>query len=385
MSGNTFGVLFRVTTFGESHGKALGAVIDGCPPNLDLGEDDIQAELNRRKPGGHKASTSREEEDRVEILSGVFEGKTTGTPIALVIAKPRRPERRVRGSARRLPARPRRLYVLQKIRHPGSSRRRPRLGARDGCARGRRRRCPQAARPRGARCAGLHRGAGRHRHRAGRRDAIGANRLLCPDPEAAKRMEQKLEEARSEGDSLGGIVEVRVTGCPAGLGEPVFDKIDADLAGALMGIGTVKGVEIGAGFEAARMKGSRVQRPHRPRRVQDQSRGRSACGDHDGAGNRDPGGLQAHRLHRPGAGNDRRPGKPGKIAVRGRHDACVIPRIIPVCEAMVCLVIADHLLRQKRSRKMSSIRETRSVVASPRVTGPVMRLPRPRRGGTASQ
>ena len=312
MSGNTFGVLFRVTTFGESHGKAIGAVIDGCPPRLALGEADIQAELNRRKPGGHKASTSRKEEDRVEILSGVFEGETTGTPIALLI--------------RNSDADSEAYDDLRDVFRPGHGdfTYLKKYGIRDPLGGGRASGRETAARVAAGAVArklltreGLHvlgctvelGGIGIE---TWSRDAIGANRLLCPDPEAATRMEQKLEEVRGEGDSLGGIVEIRVTGCPAGLGEPVFDKIDAELAGALMSIGTVKGVEIGAGFEAARMKGSQCNDPIGPERVQDQSRGRSACGDHDGAGNRDPGGLQAHRLHRPGAGNHRRPGKPAK-------------------------------------------------------------------------
>jgi chorismate synthase len=182
------------------------------------------------------------------------------------------------------------------------------------------------------------------------RGDIRGNRLLCPDHEAATRMEQKLEEARSEGDSLGGIVEVRVTGCPAGLGEPVFDKIDADLAGALIGIGTVKGVEIGAGFEAARMRGSRCNDPIGPGGFETNHAGGVLAGITTGQE------ILIRAACKPIASIameqetiDAR-GNAAKISVRGRHDACVIPRIIPVCEAMVCLVIADHLLRQRTIR-----------------------------------
>jgi chorismate synthase len=185
------------------------------------------------------------------------------------------------------------------------------------------------------------------------RDAIGANRLLCPDPEAAKRMEQKLEEVRVEGDSLGGIVEIRVTGCPAGLGEPVFDKIDAELAGALMGIGTVKGVEIGAGFEAARMRGSRCNDPIGPGGFKTNHAGGVLAGITTGQE------IVIRAACKPIASIaleqetiDAR-GNPVKITVRGRHDACVIPRIVPVCEAMVCLVLADHLLRQNAIRQQA--------------------------------
>ena len=347
MSGNTFGVLFSVTTFGESHGKAIGAVIDGCPPRLALGEADIQAELNRRKPRGHKASTSRKEKDRVEILSGVFEGETTGTPIALLI--------------RNSDADSEAYDDLRDVFRPGHGdfTYLKKYGIRDPLGGGRASGRETAARVAAGAVArkflareGLHvlgctvdlGGIGIE---TWSRDAIGANRLLCPDPEAATRMEQKLEEVRGEGDSLGGIVEVRVTGCPAGLGEPVFDKIDADLAGALMGIGTVKGVEIGAGFEAARMRGSRCNDPIGPGGFKTNHAGGVIAGITTGQE------IVIRAACKPIASIAMEQetidvkGNPVKITVRGRHDACVIPRIVPVCEAMVCLVLADHLLRQR--------------------------------------
>ena len=347
MPGNSLGGLFRVTTFGESHGKALGAVVDGCPPNLELSETDIQAELDRRRSAGHGASTPRAEEDRVEILSGVFEGKTTGTPIALVIHN--------------RDAESRDYEDLREVFRPGHGdfTYNRKYGIRDHRGGGRASGRETAARVAAgavARKLLLREGIevfaftselGGIAVAAFSREAIAANRLRCPDPEAAQRMERALDEAREAGDTLGGIVEVRATGCPAGLGEPVFDKIDADLAKALMSIGTVKGVEVGAGFEAARLKGSQ---------------------------NNDaivPGGFGANRAGGVLAGIttgqeivvraackpipsiameqetiDAR-GNPFRLKVRGRHDACVIPRVIPVCEAMVCLVLADHLLRQK--------------------------------------
>jgi chorismate synthase len=182
-------------------------------------------------------------------------------------------------------------------------------------------------------------------------EAIGSNRLLCPDPQAAVRMEARLDEARREGDTLGGIVEVRVTGCPAGLGEPVFDKLDADLAKALMSIGTVKGVEIGAGFDAARLKGSQCNDAMGPGGFKTNRAGgilggittgqeiviRAACKPIPSIA------LQQETIDIHG--------NPRTISVQGRHDACVIPRVIPVCEAMVCLVLADHLLRQRAIRQ----------------------------------
>jgi len=350
MSGNTFGALFRVTTFGESHGKALGAVIDGCPPNLDLSEADIQAELDRRKPGGHKASTSRVEEDRVEILSGVFEGKTTGTPIALVI------QNRDADSGA--------YEELRDVFRPGHGdfTTMKKYGIRDhrggGRASGRETVARVAAGAiarkllarEGIEVVGSTVELGGIAIERYSRSEIAGNRLLCPDAEAAKRMERKLEEVRNEGDSLGGIVEVRVAGCPAGLGEPVFDKIDADLARALMSIGTVKGVEIGAGFEAARMKGSQGNDPIGPGGFKTNRAGGMLAGITTGQE------IVLRAACKPIASIAREQetidvrGNPAKISVRGRHDACVIPRIIPVCEAMVCLVIADHLLRQKAIR-----------------------------------
>jgi chorismate synthase len=350
MSGNTFGALFRVTTFGESHGKALGAVIDGCPSNLDLGEADIQAELDRRKPGGHKASTSRREEDRVEILSGIFEGKTTGTPIALLI--------------RNLDADSGAYEELRDVFRPGQGdfTYEKKYGIRDHRGGGRASGRETAARvaagaiarkliaQKGIEVAGCTVELGGIAIEYYSRSDIAGNRLLCPDPEAAKRMEQKLKEARNEGDSLGGIVEVRVTGCPAGLGEPVFDKIDADLAKALMSIGTVKGVEIGAGFAAARMRGSRCNDPIVPGGFKSNHAGGTLAGITTGQEIV----VRAACKPIPSIAMEQETvdvkGNRVTIAVRGRHDACVIPRIIPVCEAMVCLVIADHLLRQKAIR-----------------------------------
>jgi chorismate synthase len=350
MSGNTFGALFKVTTFGESHGKALGAVIDGCPPNLDLGETDIQAELDRRKPGAHKASTSRKEEDRVEILSGIFEGKTTGTPIALLIHNQDADSDAYR--------------ELRDVFRPGQGdfTYMKKYGIRDHRGGGRASARETAARVaagaiarkllarKGIEVVGCTVELGGIVIERYSLSDIAGNRLLCPDPEAAKRMEQKLEEARSEGDSLGGIVEVRVTGCPAGLGEPVFDKIDADLAKALMSIGAVKGVEIGAGFEAARMRGSRCNDPIGPGGFKANHAGGTLAGITTGQEIV----IRAACKPIPSIAMEQETvdvkGNPATIEVRGRHDACVIPRVIPVCEAMVCLVIADHLLRQKAIR-----------------------------------
>ena len=351
MSGNSFGVLFRVTTFGESHGKALGAVIDGCPPNLDLAEADIQEEVDRRRPGGHAASTSRNEEDRVEILSGVFEGKTTGTPIALLIVN-RDADSGAYDDLRDVFRPGHGDYTYFKKYDIRDHRGGGRASGRETAARVAAGAVARKLLSReGIDVIGYTVEAGGISIERFSRDDIKGNRLRCPDHEAATRMEQKLEEARSEGDSLGGIVEVRVTGCPAGLGEPVFDKINADLARALMSIGTVKGVEIGAGFRAASMKGSENNDPIDPSGFRSNRAGGVLAGITTGQE------LVIRAACKPIASIALEQqtidvqGNPRRIAVRGRHDVCVIPRIIPVCEAMVCLVIADHLLRQKAIRQ----------------------------------
>jgi len=350
MSGNTLGALFRVTTFGESHGPALGAVIDGCPPGLELTAVDIQEEVDRRRPAGNAASTSRQEEDRVEILSGIFEGKTTGTPIAVLIRN-----READSGA---------YEELREVFRPGHGdfTYMKKYGIRDHRGGGRASGRETAARVaagavarkllarEGIAVSGCTVELGGIGIETRSDTAIGSNRLRCPDQQAAARMEALLEEAKREGDTLGGIVEVRVTGCPAGLGEPVFDKIDADLAKALMGIGTVKGVEIGAGFRAARLKGSQCNDPIGPGGFRTNRAGGMLAGITTGqeivirAACKPIPSIALEQETIDTGGNSK------AISVRGRHDACVIPRVIPVCEAMVCLVLADHLLRQKAVR-----------------------------------
>jgi chorismate synthase len=347
MSGNTIGVLFRVTTWGESHGPATGAVIDGCPPRIDLSAADIQRDLDRRRPGGLPSASPRREEDRVEILSGVFEGKTTGTPISLLIRN-----RDTNSSA---------YDGLRDLFRPGHGdiTYQAKYGIRDHRGGGRASGRETAGRVAvGAVARKIIGGAGisvsaRTMELGGiaARDlsqaAAEASPLCCPDPAAEARMLKRLEEARAEGDTLGGIVEIVVRGCPAGLGEPVFGKMDADLAGALMGIGTVKGVEIGAGFAAARMTGSACNDPIGPEGFRTNHAGGILAGITSGA-------EIILRVACKPIPSIARPqetvdvhGNPAIVAVGGRHDVSVIPRIIPVCEAMVCMVLADHLLRQR--------------------------------------
>jgi chorismate synthase len=347
MSGNTFGVLFRVITWGESHGTALGAVIDGCPPNIELAREDIQRELDRRRPGAVPLTSQRGEEDRVEILSGVFEGRTTGTPISLSI------QNKDVDSAS--------YEALRDVFRPGHGdftyfRK---YGIRDHRGGGRASGRETAARVaagtvarkviarEGIEVLGFTGEIGGVKVETFSTEEIQKSDLLCPDAAAAVKMRERLNTARKEGDSLGGIVEIRVTGCPPGLGEPVFDKIDGELARALMSIGTVKGVEIGAGFRAARMKGSECNDPIGPEGFRTNHAGGILAGISTGAEIV----IRAACKPIPSIRMEQETidvrGRSRKISVRGRHDVCVIPRIIPVCEAMVSLVLADQLLRQR--------------------------------------
>ncbi len=348
MAGNTFGRLFRVTTWGESHGPAVGAVIDGCPPGLELSPADIEAELARRRPGVQAHASARREPDTVEILSGVFEGRTTGTPISLLIAN-----RDVRSQD---------YDELAEVFRPGHGdiTYLAKYGIRDHRGGGR-----ASARETAARVA-----AGAVAKKVLDREGITVlaytvelggvpaalrdeafiwdNPFFCADPEAVAPMSARVEEVRRQGDSLGGIVEVRVRGCPAGLGEPVFDKLDAVLAQAVMSVGAVKGVEIGSGFAAARMLGSEHNDPILPGgRFASNHAGGILAGISSGQEIV----LRAAVKPIPSIAREQetidRKGRPRRLKVRGRHDISAIPRIVPVLLAMVRLTLADFLLRQK--------------------------------------
>ncbi len=351
MSGNSTGVLFKVTTWGESHGPATGAVIEGCPPLIPLTEQDIQKDLSRRKPGRMATASSRKEEDRIEILSGVFEGRTTGTPIALLIRN-----KDADSSA---------YDALKEVFRPGHGdiTYLKKYGIRDHRGGGRSSGRETAARVaagavakkvlarEGIKVIAYTLELGGIRAEVINLGAISKNNLFCPDPEAALKMEKKLRAIAEKGDTLGGIVEIMVRGCPAGLGEPVFDKMDADLAKALMSIGSIKGVEIGAGFEAARMTGSVCNDAITPKGFLTNNAGGILAGITNGDD------LIIRAACKPISSIRKEQktvdlsGKPVALSIKGRHDASVIPRIIPVCEAMVSLVLADHLLRQKAISK----------------------------------
>lgn len=352
MAGNTFGKLFRVTTWGESHGSGVGAVIDGCPPGIIIDPNKIQQDMDRRRPGQGGASSPRKEEDRVEILSGIFADdgenlpKSTGTPISLVIYN--------------RDAHSKSYDHLKDIFRPGHGdvTYLDKYGIRDHRGGGRASARETAARVAAAAIARMFLAqhnievkaytvaiGGVH---AQKRDLtkINENIYFCPDNEAARCMDERVKEVRALGDTLGGIVEV-VAQCPSGLGEPVFDKLEAELAHGLMSIGAVKGVEIGAGFRVADMLGSENNDPL----ARDGFKSNNAGGILAGISNGDQLVIRVAVKPIPSIAKEQQTinlaKEPVSIKIGGRHDISAIPRIVPVCEAMVLLTLADHFLRQQ--------------------------------------
>ena len=356
MSGNTFGRLFQLTTFGESHGAGLGGILDGCPAGIPVSEDLIQAELDRRRPGGGTGGTTRREPDQVQILSGVFEGVTTGTALAFCI-----PNTNQRSSD---------YGPLARIWRPGHADMTYDLkyGIRDFRGGGRSSGRETAARVAGGAIAkallaqeGIRisayttaLGGLEALSLAGREQAAG--RPYCaPSDEDAERWEGLVRTVRGEGDTLGGIVRIEASGVPAGLGEPVFDKLDALLAGALMSVGAVKGVEVGDGFAAAASRGSLNNDAYFPGEAGSLP-GNPATNHAGGI----LGGISSGQtiiltvavkpipsIAREQSSIDSE-GQAVSLRVGGRHDICAIPRIVPVLEAMTALVLADALLLQRR-------------------------------------
>jgi chorismate synthase len=359
MAGNSFGTVFRITTWGESHGRGVGVVLDGCPAGLALSEKDVQGELDRRRPGQSSVSTQRKEEDRVEILSGLFEGKTTGTPISMLVVN-KDAESNAYDSLRDRP-RPGHAdfgytarYGVRDHRGGGRSSGRETVGRVAGGAVAKRLLAES-----GIVVVGYVRELGDVRasipddvELSRLRDEAEKNPVRCPDQGAAEEMVRALESARSAGDSLGGVAEVVASGVPPGLGEPVFDKLDADLARGLMGIGAVKAVEIGAGVEAARMRGSEMNDPILPGTEGPIFETNNAGGILGGISTGAPivcriSVKPTPSISRPQRTVDLSTGEAANIEIKGRHDPSIPPRIVPVAESMVALVLADHLLRQR--------------------------------------
>lgn len=352
MPGNTFGKTFRLTSWGESHGKAMGGVIDGCPSNIPLNEEDLQLDLDRRRPGQSEITTQRQESDKVEILSGVFEGKTLGTPISFLVWNKDQSSKDYSN--------------LKDVYRPGHADLvwEQKYGIRDyrggGRASGRETLCRVAA---GAvakkilvqeniSIIGYTCSISDIEISNVDESEIEKNLVRAPDKEAAQKMVEVIEKARAEGDSLGGVVEIVAKGVPTGLGEPVFDKLDAELVKALMSIGTVKGVEVGNGFAATKLKGSENNDP--------------VVSEDGKTSSNNTGGITGGITN----GNDivlrvavkptssiskkqatiNKAGEKVDLEISGRHDPCICPRLVPVAEAMVALVLVDYLLMQKVQR-----------------------------------
>lgn len=348
MSGNSFGKLFTVTTFGESHGLALGCIVDGCPPGLPLTEEDLQHDLDRRKPGQSRYTTQRREADQVKILSGVFEGKTTGTPIGLLIENTDQRSKdysNIKDTYR--PAHADYPYMQK-------------YGVRDYRGGGR-----SSARETAMRVAAgaiakkflltefgiLVRGylsqLGPIKIDSVDWDEIPNNAFFCPDASKVGEMEAYMQALNKEGNSIGAKITVTATGMMPGLGEPIFDRLDADLAHALMSINAVKGVEIGAGFDCVEQKGTEHRDEITPEGFLSNQAGGILGGISTGQD------LIANialkptsSLHIPGRSVNVQ-GEPVEVITKGRHDPCVGIRATPIAEAMMALVIMDHLLRHR--------------------------------------
>ncbi|MDR1613182.1 MAG: chorismate synthase [Planctomycetota bacterium] len=357
MGNNQFGRLFTVLTFGESHGPAVGCVVDGCPANVPLGPADIQPMLDRRRPGTGPNVSARKEPDRVEILSGVHEGVTTGHPICLlVVNRDQRPADYDAVKDLFRPGHADAVYQLKYgVRDPrggGRASARETLGrvAAAGVAKQLLRRLPECGAIRVV--AGLTRlGSALARESAWNDDAIAVNPFFCPDPQAVAAMRDGIEDAIAKGDSLGGVVEARAFGVPAGLGEPAHDKLDARIAQACMGINAVKGVEIGDGFGVANATGSEnndALRAPKSGRLADAFLSNHAGGILGGISTGQPIRVRVAVKPTPSISREQETVNArlenASLSVSGRHDPAVAIRAVPVVEAMLWLVLADFAL-----------------------------------------
>jgi chorismate synthase len=354
---SSFGELFRIATWGESHGGGVGVVIDGCPPRLELGEDDVQRELDRRRPGQSSITTTRDETDRCQILSGVFEGRTLGTPISIMV--------------RNKDARPEAYAEMKETFRPshGDFTYEAKYGIRNWQGGGR-----SSARETIGRVAA---GAVARKVLANlyprfelmayvtdvydviaeidpatvSLERIEANAVRCPDPAAAEKMIAAIEKARAEGDSLGGTIACVARDLPGGLGEPVFDKLEADLAKAMLSLPASKGFEIGSGFAATRMRGSEHNDAFEMREGKVHTTTNRSGGVQGGISNGED--IFFRVAFKPTSTIAREQktvtaaGEETTLAARGRHDPCVLPRAVPIVEAMAALVLCDHALRQR--------------------------------------
>jgi chorismate synthase len=351
------GHLFRIATWGESHGGGVGVVIDGCLPQIDLTEADIQKELDRRRPGQSDIVTPRKEADRCEILSGVFQGKTLGTPIAVLVRnEDARPEAYSEMETTFRPSHAdftyQAKYGIRNWQGGGRASARETIGrvAAGVVAR----KVLEALHP-GidvlAWVSRVHQIEATLDASAVTREAIEANAVRCPDAAVAERMIARIKEARSNGDSVGGLIECVVRNCPPGLGEPAFDKLEADLAKAMLSLPATKGFEIGSGFEGTKLTGREHNDAFEMREGRARTMTNRSGGVQGGISNGED--ITFRVAFKPTATiasaqqTVTESGENTELAARGRHDPCVIPRAVPIVEAMVWLVLADHALRQR--------------------------------------
>jgi chorismate synthase len=356
--GNSFGRIFRISTFGESHGKAIGVIVDGCPAGLSIDEGFIQAELQRRKPGQSKITTQRKEEDQVEILSGVFEGKSTGTPISMLIRNQDQKSKDYSHIAESF--RPSHADYTYQAKY----------GLRDYRGGGR-----SSARETAARVAAgaiaklllLHYNVKvtAYVSQAGEvsldkpyqeldLEAVDSNIVRCPDAEVAEKMISHIDEIRKDRDTVGGIVTCVVKNTPVGLGEPVFDRLHANLGKAMLSINAVKGFEYGSGFEGIKMRGSQHNDPFYQEGEKVKTKTNHSGGIQGGISNGED--IYFRVAFKPVAtimqdqDSVNQAGESVTVSGKGRHDPCVVPRAVPIVEAMTALVLADHLLLNKLSK-----------------------------------
>lgn len=358
MAGNTFGQILRVTTFGESHGPAVGVVIDGCPAGIFLNTEDIQTELDRRKPKSNFISTTRKEPDVPEILSGVFKGQTLGSPITILIRNTNQMSKD--------------YTALKNVYRPGHAdfTYETKYGIRDYRGGGRSSGRETVARVAAAtvakkilepfkiRVIGYTKQIGNIKMSMDLEKVqiknIEKNAVRCPDLKIAKQMENLITKTKQEGDSLGGIVEIVVKNMPIGLGEPVFDKLEADIGKAVLSIGAVKGIEFGSGFEGATKTGSKNNDEFIMKHGKISTRSNHSGGIQGGISNGEN--IIMRIAVKPTSSilktqkTVSKNGHETPLKIEGRHDACVVPRLIPVAESMVAIVLADHILRMKNAK-----------------------------------
>jgi chorismate synthase len=355
MAGNTFGRIFQITTFGESHGEMIGVVIDGCPAGLELDMEFIQREMDRRRPGQSKITTQRKEADRVRLVSGVLGGKSTGAPIAALI--PNEDQRSKDYDHLADAFRPshadftyERKYGLRDVRGGGRSSARETAArvAAGAIAKLLLRRFGVEIRAYVSQVGGIR------LETAPDLKQVESNIVRCPDADTARRMIELIDEVRKQGDTIGGVVSCLVQGCPAGLGEPVFDRLHADLGKAMLSINAVKGFEIGSGFAGVEKRGSEHNDPF----VSEGGKIRTTKNDSGGIQGGISNGMPIEfrvafkpvsTLMKPQTTQNREQ-QPVTLEGKGRHDPCVVPRAVPIVEAMAALTLADHLLRDRAAR-----------------------------------